>query len=277
MPELPEVETFVKSLTSGGMTGSPILNRPILFASLYWEKTLAAQDAGDFTAWFVGKSVAEVTRRGKYLMLRIDDRFLLIHLRMSGDLRTVPATGAIGKHDRFSLTFVDGERLVFRDSRKFGRIWLTQGPETILAKLGVEPLSGALTADYLRVGFTKSARPVKSLLLDQGFIAGLGNIYTDEALFRAGIHPQTPANRVAGLGIERIEALRRAIQDTLSEGIRRNGASFDWVYRGGDFQNYFSVYGKKGESCPRCGAEIERIVVGQRGTHFCPRCQPPLI
>lgn len=277
MPELPEVETFVKSLTSGGMTGSPILNRPILFASLYWEKTLAAQDAGDFTAWFVGKSVAEVTRRGKYLMLRIGDRFLLIHLRMSGDLRTVPATGAIGKHDRFSLTFVDGERLVFRDPRKFGRIWLTQGPETILAKLGVEPLSGALTADYLRVGFTKSARPVKSLLLDQGFIAGLGNIYTDEALFRAGIHPQTPANRVAGLGIERIEALRRAIQDTLSEGIRRNGASFDWVYRGGDFQNYFGVYGKKGESCPRCGAEIERIVVGQRGTHFCPRCQPPLI
>lgn len=277
MPELPEVETFVKSLTSGGMTGSPILNRPILFASLYWEKTLAAQDAGDFTAWFVGKSVAEVTRRGKYLMLRIGDRFLLIHLRMSGDLRTVPATGAIGRHDRFSLTFVDGERLVFRDPRKFGRIWLTQGPETILAKLGVEPLSGALTADYLRVGFTKSARPVKSLLLDQEFIAGLGNIYTDEALFRAGIHPQTPANRVAGLGIERIEALRRAIQDTLSEGIRRNGASFDWVYRGGDFQNYFSVYGKKGESCPRCGAEIERIVVGQRGTHFCPRCQPPLI
>ena len=277
MPELPEVETFVKSLTSGGMTGSPIPNRPILFASLYWEKTLAAQDAGDFTAWFVGKSVAEVTRRGKYLMLRIDDRFLLIHLRMSGDLRTVPATGAIGRHDRFSLTFVDGERLVFRDPRKFGRIWLTQGPETILAKLGVELLSGALTADYLRVGFTKSARPVKSLLLDQGFIAGLGNIYTDEALFRAGIHPQTPANRVAGLGIERIEALRRAIQDTLSEGIRRNGASFDWVYRGGDFQNYFSVYGKKGESCPRCGAEIERIVVGQRGTHFCPRCQPPLI
>lgn len=277
MPELPEVETFVKSLTSGGMTGSPILNRPILFASLYWEKTLAAQDAGDFTAWFVGKSVAEVTRRGKYLMLRIDDRFLLFHLRMSGDLRTVPATGAIGRHDRFSLTFVDGERLVFRDPRKFGRIWLTQGPETILAKLGVEPLSGALTADYLRVGFTKSARPVKSLLLDQEFIAGLGNIYTDEALFRAGIHPQTPANRVAGLGIERIEALRRAIQDTLSEGIRRNGASFDWVYRGGDFQNYFSVYGKKGESCPRCGAEIERIVVGQRGTHFCPRCQPPLI
>ena len=230
MPELPEVETFVKSLTSGGMTGSPILNRPILFASLYWEKTLAAQDAGDFTAWFVGKSVAEVTRRGKYLMLRIDDRFLLIHLRMSGDLRTVPATGAIGRHDRFSLTFVDGERLVFRDPRKFGRIWLTQGPETILAKLGVEPLSGALTADYLRVGFTKSARPVKSLLLDQGFIAGLGNIYTDEALFRAGIHPQMPADRVAGLGFERIETLRRAIRETLSEAIRRNGASFDWVY-----------------------------------------------
>lgn len=211
MPELPEVETFVKSLTSGGMTGSPILNRPILFASLYWEKTLAAQDAGDFTAWFVGKSVAEVTRRGKYLMLRIDDRFLLIHLRMSGDLRTVPATGAIGKHDRFSLTFVDGERLVFRDPRKFGRIWLTQGPETVLAKLGVEPLSGALTADYLRVGFTKSARPVKSLLLDQGFIAGLGNIYTDEALFRAGIIHKRRRTALPGWG---------------SNGLRRSGARF---------------------------------------------------
>lgn len=274
MPELPEVETFARSLSAGGMTGSSILNRPFCDAALYWERTLAAQDAGDFRAWFRGRSVESVGRRGKYLKLRIDDRWLLIHLRMSGDIRTVAADQPVGPHDRFSLTFRDGERLVFSDPRKFGRIWLIRDPETVLAKLGIEPLSDALTAEFLRRAFETTRRPVKSVLLDQSLIAGLGNIYTDEALFRAGIHPLTPAERAARMDDGRLEALRTAIRSVLIEGIRNNGASIDWVYHGGGFQNHFSVYGKKGDACPRCGAVIARIVVGQRGTHFCPRCQP---
>lgn len=273
MPELPEVETFARSLSNGGMTGSSILNRPIRDAALYWERSLAAQDAGDFFIWFRGKTVDSVGRRGKYLKLRIGDRWLLIHLRMSGDLRTIPADAPVGKHDRFALTFIDGERLVFSDARKFGRIWLLRDPETILSKLGIEPLSDALTAEFLRGIFEKTGRPIKSVLLDQSLIAGLGNIYTDEALFLAGIHPLTPAQRVARMNLTRLESLREAIQSVLTEGIRRNGASIDWVYRGGDFQNHFSVYGKKGAACPNCGAAIERTVVGQRGTHFCARCQ----
>lgn len=274
MPELPEVETFVQSLTSGGMTGSPILSRPIVFASLYWRKSLEAADVDDFEGWFAGKSVASAARRGKYLKLQIADRYLLIHLRMSGDIKTVPANAEIGMHDRFALTFQDGERLVFRDPRKFGRLWLLRDPEAVFAGLGVEPLSDAFTPAVLRAGLAKTKRPVKSALLDQRFIAGLGNIYTDEALFRAGIHPRTPGSAIVKAAPERVERLWEAIRAVLSEGIRNNGASFDWVYRGGEFQNHFNVYGKKGEGCPDCGAAIERTVIGQRGTHFCPDCQP---
>lgn len=274
MPELPEVETFVKSLTSGGMTGPSILSRPVSFASLYWRKSLEAADVGDFESWFAGKSFESAARRGKYLKLKIADRTLLIHLRMSGDLKTVPADSEIGKHDRFALTFSDGERLVFRDPRKFGRLWLLRDPEVVFAKLGVEPLSDEFTPDVLCAGLAKTNRPVKTVLLDQSFIAGLGNIYTDEALFRAGIHPLTPGAALVKTAPERVGRLWNTIRGVLREGIRNNGASFDWVYRGGDFQNHFNVYGKKGEPCPICGAPIERAVVGQRGTHFCPNCQP---
>lgn len=259
------------------MTGASILNRPFCNAALYWERTLAAQDVGDFFTWFRGKSVDSVGRRGKYLKLRIDDRWLLIHLRMSGDLRTVSADRPVGKHDRFALTFTDGERLVFSDARKFGRIWLLRDPDTVLSGLGVEPLSDELTVEFLQTAFAKTRRPIKTVLLDQSLIAGLGNIYTDEALFLAGIHPLLPAERAARMDSDRLGTLRTAIRAVLIEGIRLNGASIDWVYRGGEFQNHFNVYGKKGGGCPRCGGSIARIVVGQRGTHFCPRCQalPP--
>lgn len=274
MPELPEVETFVRSLTTGGMSGSPILNRTITDVNLYWEKTLALSDVESFSAWFKGRAFRSVSRRGKYLLLEIDDRTLLIHLRMSGDLRTVPVDDPIGKHDRFALTFEDKDRLVFRDARKFGRIWLVANPETVLAKLGVEPLSDDLSVDYLRTGLAKTKRAIKTVLLDQSFIAGLGNIYTDECLFLAGIHPAIPAADLVIRAPEKIARLRETIREVLQEGIRKNGASFDWVYRGGDFQNYFNVYQQTGKPCPVCGTEIVRTVVGQRGTHYCPKCQP---
>jgi formamidopyrimidine-DNA glycosylase len=141
----------------------------------------------------------------------------------------------------------------------------------VLGNLGPEPLDEGFTADALHAMLQTRRRQLKPLLLDQTFLAGLGNSYTDEALHTAGLHPLRLTD---SLNAAEAQALWTAIRAVLNEGIRRNGASIDWVYRGGDFQNTFRVYQRTGQACPVCGAPVERILVGQRGTHFCPRCQP---
>ena len=141
----------------------------------------------------------------------------------------------------------------------------------MVGNLGPEPLDEGLTADDFFTHLHTTRRQLKPLLLDQTFLAGLGNIYTDEALNLAKLHPLTPAN---SLTQDQAERLLEGIRTVLGDGIARNGASIDWVYRGGEFQNYFRVYQRTGEPCPECGTPIERITVGQRGTHFCPQCQP---
>ncbi len=273
MPELPEVETFARSLREGGITGSSIINRQIISADLFWERTLAFSDAQpSFLDWFPGKVVSDVSRRGKYLLITIEPKTLLIHLRMSGDLRVAPGMTENRKpHDRFELRFSDGESLFFNDTRKFGRIWLMDKPEQLLSKLGIEPLSEAFSADWLYLKTSASQRLIKPFLLDQHIIAGLGNIYTDEALFRAGIHPLRRANSLSDAEASKLAAV---IPQVLLEGIRSNGASIDWVYRGGNFQNHFQVYQRTGKPCVSCQTAITKIAVGQRGTHFCPHCQP---
>jgi formamidopyrimidine-DNA glycosylase len=191
---------------------------------------------------------------------------------MSGDLIFEPAgSHETRKHDRMILNFTDGGRLCFNDARKFGRVWLVKDSQVIFRNLGPEPFDPLLTATRFHADLQSKKRQIKPLLLDQSFLAGLGNIYTDEALFLARIHPATTSNR---LNFDQASALLTAIREVLNEGIRRNGASIDWVYRGGDFQNYFQVYQRDGEACPRCGTTLERMVIGQRGTHFCPNCQP---
>jgi formamidopyrimidine-DNA glycosylase len=160
--------------------------------------------------------------------------------------------------------------LVFNDTRKFGRVWLTDNLESVTGRLGPEPLEPAFTAEFLLGRLRARRRRLKSLLLDQGFLAGMGNIYTDEALHLARLHPLKSSQSVSRVQARR---LHRAIRAILREGIRRNGASIDWVYRGGDFQNHFRVYDREGHPCPVCGTTIRRLVVGQRGTHICPRCQ----
>jgi formamidopyrimidine-DNA glycosylase len=162
--------------------------------------------------------------------------------------------------------------LVFNDTRKFGRVWLTSNMEDVLGKLGPEPLGKEFTPQWLYDALQKKRRQLKPLLLDQTFLAGLGNIYTDEALHIAKLHPLRMSDSV---NRKQAEALREAIRKVLKEGIKRNGASIDWVYRGGEFQNYFRVYDREGEPCVVCGARIQRLVVGQRGTHICPQCQKP--
>ncbi len=270
MPELPEVETIARSLREGGRTGPSILRQTIDAADLYWPRSLAMPTFAELAAQLPGQRVERVGRRGKFLMLGLSRDALLFHLRMSGDIRVEPDDRPPAPHDRFLLHFDRGQRLAFNDPRKFGRIWLVADPQVVLTGLGPEPLEPGFTPELLYARLRERRRQIKPLLLDQGFLAGLGNIYTDEALHRARLHPLRLADSVTQA---EATALWAAIREVLQEGIYRQGASIDWVYRGGDFQNHFSVYGREGEPCPVCGTPIERIVVGQRGTHFCPSCQ----
>jgi formamidopyrimidine-DNA glycosylase len=192
---------------------------------------------------------------------------------MSGDLLVKPVSAAPEIHDRLVLNLDGDVKLVFNDARKFGRVWLVNEVDRVVGDLGPEPLDEGFTADRLFDRLHATRRQLKPLLLDQTFIAGLGNIYVDEALNLAHLHPLTPSNL---LTIEQVDRLLESIRTVLRAGIARNGASIDWVYRGGAFQNYFRVYQRTGEPCLECGTPIARIIVGQRGTHFCPVCQPVL-
>ena len=271
MPELPEVETFTRNLREGAAGCFALPGRIVRGYKLHWRKTLASPEPQQLDEWLPGQKVVAVKRRGKFLMLELTAYTMLFHLRMSGDLVTAVLGDDVAfKHIRFELIFTDGSRLIFNDPRKFGRVWVTPDPGEVLSRLGPEPLDASLTPAEFYSRLQGRKRVIKSLLLDQGFIAGLGNIYTDEALHLAGIHPQTSSHsikaRAAGCLLE-------AIQMVLKEGIARNGASIDWVYRGGEYQNNFRVYGRQGMPCPVCGTHIQRMLVGQRGTHICPQCQ----
>ena len=266
MPELPEVETIARKLKSA------LLGRTILDADLRWPRTLATPSPKKFREQIKGQQIKEVGRRAKYFILRLSNFHLLIHLRMSGDLFIQDSTIHLEKHDRLGLKLSDNKSLIFNDTRKFGRVWLTPDPEEVLGKLGPEPLSRVFTPQWVYTALQSKHRQLKPLLLDQTFLAGLGNIYTDEALNIARLHPGVASNSIT---VKQAEALHEAIRLVLKEGIRRNGASIDWVYRGGEFQNYFRVYGREGKPCPFCGTEIVRLVVGQRSTHICPKCQSP--
>lgn len=270
MPELPEVETIARILREGSASVPGLVGQEICACQLTWHKTLAEPIPEGFPERLAGQVIRQIGRRGKYLLFELDDQTLIIHLRMSGDMRVVPVEEAPAVHDRFWLEFRSGFKLVFNDARKFGRVWLTSDRESVLGKLGPDPFSESLTAASFHALLSGRKRSIKPLLLDQSIIAGIGNIYADEALFRAGIHPQRLSHTISKhLAAELLAAIREVLQ----LGIENNGASIDWVYRGGGFQNKFLVYAREGQPCPNCGTAIVKIKVGQRGTHFCPRCQ----
>ena len=271
MPELPEVETIRRRLRDGSPDQPPLPGRTIESAQVMWARSLATPGVDEFYARVAGQSVSDIGRRGKFMIINLEQDALLVHLRMSGDLTVESQSDPCAPHHRLLLNFNGGIRLAFNDTRKFGRLWLVSDPQEVLAGLGPEPLEAEFTVELLYQGLQSTRRALKPLLLDQSFLAGVGNIYADEALNLAHLHPLTPANRVTP---EQAERLWSAIRSVLDEGINRHGASIDWVYRGGDFQNYFRVYQRAGEPCSECGALVERIVVGQRGTHYCPQCQP---
>ncbi len=271
MPELPEVESIRNWLSQGREEWPPLIGMHILGGEALWPRTLAAPTPDEFSLRIAGQSIQSIGRRGKYLLFYLSQDVLLIHLRMSGDLLVEPVNAAYAPHHRLVVHFSEGWRLTFNDPRKFGRVWLVADPMVVLRDLGPEPLDENFTADDFYQRLNKTRRQLKPLLLDQTFIAGLGNIYTDEALFRARLHPLTCSG---SLDQSESQRLWESIRGVLLEGIHRHGASIDWVYRGGDFQNYFQVYQRTGQACPACGAPIQRLVLGQRGTHLCPVCQP---
>ena len=260
MPELPEVETIARKLRP------ELVGRSILKADLLWLRALAIPTPAEFQEQIKGQEIRSVGRRGKFFVIQLSRYYLLLHLRMSGDLYIKEENTTPEKHDRLILTLAASSlpvgagvrvtKLVFNDTRKFGRVWLVREPDEVISDLGPEPLSEELTAQVLYERLRSRHRQLKPLLLDQSFLAGLGNIYTDEALHRARLHPLVTSDSVSR---EQAQVLLEAIREVLQEGIRRNGASIDWVYRGGEFQNYFRVYDREGQPCPVCGTTIVRL------------------
>lgn len=298
MPELPEVETIARQLREGRTvrddhqeyvadapaTTAPVdslslLGRTIVETQVLWAREVGPMPVATFEQNTRGCRIVAVGRHGKWLIIELSPSlqsqisssprsYMLVHLRMSGRLDVVPQAEAYSKHARVVWLLDEGWALRFDDARKFGRVALVNDPARVTGKTGPDALQiGA--ADFVeRIRSRHGA--LKPLLLNQAFIAGVGNIYADESLFRAKLHPKRLAQTLT-----EVEALglHAAIHEVLDEGVRANGASFDWVYPGGNFQDNFRVYGQTGKPCVNCGAPITRIIVGQRSTHYCATCQ----
>ncbi len=275
MPELPEVETVVRGLRAAGLVG-----RRIRSACVVWPRTLAQPARPAFLRHVRGLVIENLGRRGKFIVFELSGGWrLLAHLRMSGRFHLAASGAPARPHEQLILRLDDGRDLRFHDPRKFGRIWLTRDPGAVLGALGPEPLDARLRAETFRRRLAGSRRRIKPLLLDQAFIAGVGNIYADEALWEAGIHPLRPADTIPAAEARRLLA---AIRKVLRRGIRNlgttlgGGATHFQAPRGADGQNQeaLNAYQQTGRPCARCGTRIRRMLVGQRSTHFCPQCQP---
>ncbi|HYO88544.1 MAG TPA: DNA-formamidopyrimidine glycosylase [Candidatus Limnocylindrales bacterium] len=271
MPELPEVETVVRELRE------PLVGRTALGVWVDWPNTLRGMPSEDFAARIHGQTFRAINRRAKYILCQLDHDVLVVHLKMTGRLY-VTTDEAVHDSDRwvhFRLQLDGGQQLRFSDARKFGFVSLTQDINVLAPGLGVEPLEDEFTVTYLAEQLARHRKAIKALLLDQTMIAGVGNIYADEALHRARIHPLRPSD---GLRPDEIAALHEAVRHVLAAGIVAEGASINWYRKPdgtqGSMQSRFVAYGREGEPCPVCGAPIEKIRVAQRGTHFCPVCQP---
>jgi formamidopyrimidine-DNA glycosylase len=269
VPELPEVETIVRELRPH------VVGQTILDASVDWARILAdpVEDVEGFRRGVRGRRIEDLWRRGKFVVFTLSGGWsLLIHLRMSGRLTLSP----LGRPEHLRIGFdLSTGALYFYCQRKFGRVWLVDDPEHVLGDLGPEPLSPDLTRDRFAELLDRRRGAIKPLLLNQRFIAGLGNIYVDEALYRARLHPCRTADT---LSEDEIDRLYGAIHDVLGQALQHHGTTFDGIFvrpqgEEGRQQEGLLVYGQAGQPCRRCGTAIERIVVGGRGTHICPRCQ----
>lgn len=269
MPELPEVETVVRALRQ------PLIGRTITGVRNDWPRHISTPTLDELRARIHGCQIQAINRRAKYLVFSLTHgETLIAHLKMSGHLAVVAAEQSADKHVHTVFELDNGQELRFRDIRKFGRVYLVQEPDEILGKLGPEPLEPTFTPALLAERINGRTRALKPLLLDQQRLAGVGNIYADEALFYAKLHPTRPANT---LNEDEISTLHGAIQKVLNMGIEREGASIELYVKPdgskGDMQNAVAVFRRTGEPCYECGRPIERIVLGGRSTHFCANCQ----
>ncbi|MGH2956224.1 MAG: bifunctional DNA-formamidopyrimidine glycosylase/DNA-(apurinic or apyrimidinic site) lyase [Solirubrobacterales bacterium] len=295
MPELPEVETVRRQLEP------EVVGRRIERTELLDPRLTRPEDPGPIARRLAGRTIGSVRRRGKYLLLGLEGELTLaLHLRMTGNLllRAADGDGAVAdlmesdrlggprlyeshpelRHLRARLVLDDGRELLFTDVRRFGQAVLLEGEEEtdayLAARLGIEPLSDELTPEALCHLAADRTAPLKSFLLTQSGIAGIGNIYADEALWRAELHPLSPAGSMKP---EHCERLVEGIRDALELALAHRGSSIDdyrdaWGEKGA-MQEEFMVHTREGEPCPRCGTEIERIVVAGRSTYYCPGCQ----
>ena len=270
MPELPEVQSVVNYIKPR------ILNQTIesIISLNDYEKVFDTLSSIKINNLLKDKTINDVWRRGKYIILDIDQAYLCIHLRMTGQLKTKLEEDDDKKHFSVQIQFKNGEKLLFKDYRKFGRFYYWKSLTPLENKLGCEPLSKSFNFNYLFSRLNQSRGMIKPLLLNQSFIAGLGNIYVDESLWKAKIHPSTPSMKISRI---KIKKLHEAIPTTLQNALNYNGTtiinfSFGNSIEGG-YKKYLSVFGKQGERCKRCSTIIKKIYVCQRGTHFCPKCQ----
>lgn len=272
MPELPEVET-VKRVIEPQIKGLGIAG-----VTVHDPKVVARPLADDFCRALEGQRISGMGRRGKFLYAYLEsgDRIVL-HLRMTGSLLLTPPGHLLEKHTRLIIHLDNGQELRFADLRRFGRFWLLRRGEADVfsgaERLGPEPFDAGFDASYLKSVFAKRKKAVKSCLLDQEFIAGIGNIYADESLFLAKIRPERPA---ATLAADEWERLAAAVREALLTGIEENRMSAEEYLAGrgrGYRYRYLNVYGRAGEPCRRCGERLCRAVVGGRGSVYCPKCQ----
>jgi formamidopyrimidine-DNA glycosylase len=274
MPELPEVQTVVDDLIASGVAG-----RTLESVSVHWPKSIATPSVRRFRSGLPGDRIAALSRRGKFIVLGLAAKgWLLIHLRMSGHLHLVPRHRPRGKHEHVVLRLEDAPDLRFHDPRKFGRLYWVADAADILGQLGPEPLAKAFTGRRLAEMLAGRRRQLKPLLLDQRFIAGLGNIYVDEALWASGLHPETLASRVGEERARRLHgAIRRVLRRGLGNGgttLSRGAATFTSVNgHAGRNREALAVFRRTGLPCLRCRTPIVRLIVGQRGSHICPQCQ----
>ncbi len=269
MPELPEVETIARQLRARGVEG-----REILSVKISWAKTIAPFTTAQFAKRVCGTTIIQISRVGKWMMFSLSSgQTLMIHLRMAGSFSTEK-----GPHDRIVMQLSDGLDLYYRDTRKFGRWKLVDDPNAILGKLGPDALTRRFSLNYFSEAVQKRHRMIKPLILDQSVVAGLGNIYADEALWESGIHPERLSD---SLTADERGALFKAIKHVLKIGVKNRGTSLgngktnyrDVEGASGGHREMVKAYGRGGKPCVRCKTPLVKTTVAQRGTTFCPSCQ----
>ncbi len=277
MPELPEVETVVRGLATR------LAGEIVTEVQVRWPRIIATSSASAFERGLCGRQIAGVARRGKFIVMTLKPAgYLLVHLRMTGQLLWVEPgdpdnleTLSQDAHSHVFVRFASGAALCYHDQRKFGRLYLVNDPQEVTGNLGYEPLVESFTPDVLREALRHHRRRIKPLLLEQRILAGLGNIYVNEALWEAGIHPLRQAHTLTDAEVQR---LYTAIRDVLRRAIENKGTTLrdycDPQGQPGENQEYLAVHDRQGAPCYRCGQVIERMVVGGRGSYYCPRCQP---